>query len=68
MRGKRKPPTSTRQSEPTMITHDVTQPAAQCEDCGHTWFLRRPRIGRCPGCLRLGSAHKVTLIVSEKAA
>jgi hypothetical protein len=62
MRGKRKPP------QPTTMTNHAAQPAAQCDDCNHVWFLRGERIGRCPSCKRLGASHRVNVTVEKAAA
>jgi hypothetical protein len=63
----RKPP---QQAEPELRfspDHALTQKAAQCEECKHVWFLRTPRIGRCPGCARVGTAHPVEVHVAKRA-
>jgi hypothetical protein len=56
----RKPP------QPTTEAASVN--AARCSECSHVWVLRTPRLGRCPGCLKIGTAQPIRLVEETAAA
>jgi hypothetical protein len=59
MRGRKKPtPTPT----PSSLQ------GARCTACEHVWVLRTPRLGRCPGCLKIGTAERINFVVDESTA
>lgn len=60
---KRKSPQSTRsekQSSADLFEYKKPRMLAHCSSCGHDWFLRVPRVGRCPGCMKIGYATVIS--------